>query len=407
MLSPHEPLPKLLETIPSPCYVLQEKKLKSNLEILSSIQQRSGAKILVALKGFAFWRSFSLLSQYLSGSTASGIHEAKLAWETIGGRESAKDICVFSPAYKKEEILALLPIATHIIFNSFYQWQTYKPFIDSHNAQASHPIEVGLRLNPLYSEVTPPIYNPCAPKSRLGIIPDQFQKGIQTYGLEGISGLHFHTHCEQNSDALERTLPHILHHFSSEIAQMRWLNLGGGHHITRKDYDQDRLCSLIVDLKSQFSDLEIFLEPGEAVGWECGFLLAEVIDIVQNDGDIAILDVSATAHMPDCLEMPYRPAVEKLHNGVLEKDQGPSTARYRYRFGGATCLSGDIIGDYSFHTSLHIGDKIIFQDMIHYTIVKNNTFNGIPLPSLGIIDQENRFKLLKTFTYHHYKDRNG
>lgn len=400
-------LPEILGDIPSPCYVLEEEKLQNNLKILNQVQERSGAKVLVALKGFAFWQSFPLVGQYLSGSTASGIYEAKLGFETLGGRAQNKEICVFSPAYKKEEILALLPIATHLIFNSFTQWQTFKPLIDSHNAQAADQIQVGLRLNPLYSEVSPPIYNPCAPKSRLGITPSEFQKGVQAYGLEGISGLHFHTHCEQNSDALKRTLPHIFKHFSSQIAQMKWLNLGGGHHITRKDYNLNLLISLIWDLKSQFGDIEIFLEPGEAVGWQCGFLLAEVVDIIQNQGNIAILDVSAAAHMPDCLEMPYRPDVQKLHNATLERDKGPSIAPYQYRFGGPTCLSGDVIGDYSFETPLHIGDKIIFEDMIHYTIVKNNTFNGVPLPSLGMINLNHDFKLLKTFNYHHYKDRNG
>lgn len=407
-ISSHHPsFQAMLENIPSPCYVLEESKLQHNLEILKSVQDKSGATILIALKGFAFWQSFDLVSQYLSGSSASGLYEATLAFETIGGKDQNKDICVFSPAYKKEEIISLLPIATHLIFNSFKQWQTFKPLIDTHNAQTSKPIQVGLRLNPLYSEVSPPIYNPCAEKSRLGITPDEFQKGIQLYGLEGIEGLHFHTHCEQNSDALERTLPHIMKHFAPQIAQMRWINLGGGHHITRKDYDLNLLCSLIDDLKMKFKKIEVFLEPGEAVGWQCGFLLAEVIDIVQNQGNIAILDVSATAHMPDCLEMPYRPDVRKLHNGILERDQGIAIAPYQYRFGGPTCLSGDIIGDYSFETPLHIGDKIIFEDMIHYTIVKNNTFNGVPLPSLGIIKKNHHFELLKTFNYHHYKDRNG
>ncbi|MCE3047518.1 carboxynorspermidine decarboxylase [Helicobacter kayseriensis] len=398
-----------LYSIPSPCYVLEENKLEHNLKILDQVQQKSGAKILVALKGFAFWQSFGLVSQYLHGSTASGIYEARLGYETLGGREQAKEVCVFSPAYKKEEILELLPIATHIIFNSFHQWQTFKPLIDEHNATHSNQhIQVGLRLNPLYSEVTPEIYNPCAPKSRLGITPQAFQQGIEQYGLDGISGLHFHTHCEQNSDALERTLPHIFKHFSNYLSQMKWINLGGGHHITRKDYDLSLLISLIGMLKERFPNLDdIFLEPGEAVGWQCGYLMGEVIDIIENEGKIAILDVSATAHMPDCLEMPYRPNLSKLSKGILEADQGENNAPFRYRLGGPTCLSGDVIGDYSFHSPLEIGDRIFFEDMIHYTIVKNNTFNGVPLPSLGMIQKNGDFKLLKTFNYHHYKDRNG
>lgn len=404
-----ELLTSTLEMIPSPCYVLELNKLLHNLKILDEVQKQSGAKILVALKGFAFWQSFDLVGKYLCGSTASGIYEAKLGYETLGGREMSKEVCVFSPAYKRQEILDLLPIATHIIFNSFAQWQTYKPLIDSHNA--NHPsqmIQVGLRLNPLYSEVTPEIYNPCAPKSRLGITPSEFQKGVQEYGLEGISGLHFHTHCEQNSDALKRTLPHILKHFVPYIAQMQWLNLGGGHHITRKDYDLPLLISLLSDLKVRFPNLkDIFLEPGEAVGWQCGFLLGEVVDIIENNGKIAILDVSAAAHMPDCLEMPYRPNVTKFSNGILEQDKGEGQAPFAYRFGGPTCLSGDVIGDYSFDTPLCVGDKIFFEDMIHYTIVKNNTFNGVPLPSLGLIDEDGGFRLVKSFGYHHYKERNG
>lgn len=404
-----ELLTKILEKIPSPCYVLEEEKLEHNLKILDEVQKQSGAKILVALKGFAFWQSFDLVGTCLYGSTASGIYEARLGYETLGGREKGKEVCVFSPAYKYQEILDLLPIATHIIFNSFTQWQTYKPLIDSHNIKyPSQKIQVGLRLNPLYSEVSPEIYNPCAPKSRLGIIPSEFQKGVQKYGLEGISGLHFHTHCEQNSDALKRTLPHIFKHFETYIAQMEWLNLGGGHHITRKDYDLSLLISLLQDLKARFSNLkDIFLEPGEAVGWQCGFLLGEVVDIVENNGRIAILDVSAAAHMPDCLEMPYRPDVIKLSNGILEQDKGEGRASFAYRLGGPTCLSGDVIGDYSFDTPLEVGDKILFEDMIHYTIVKNNTFNGVPLPSLGMIGKNGEFKLLKSFGYHHYRERNG
>ncbi|WP_027326617.1 carboxynorspermidine decarboxylase [Helicobacter pametensis] len=398
-----------LDLIPSPCYVLEEAKLEHNLKILDQVQKQARVKILVALKGFAFWRSFDLVGRYLHGSTASGIYEARLGYETLGGREAGKEVCVFSPAYKRQEILDLLPIATHLIFNSFTQWQTFKPLIDSHNAQnPSQEIQVGLRLNPLYSEVTPEIYNPCAPRSRLGITPSEFQKGVQEYGLEGISGLHFHTHCEQNSDALQRTLPHILKHFSPYLSQMQWLNLGGGHHITRHDYDLPLLISLLQDLRSHFPNLqEIFLEPGEAVGWQCGFLLAEVIDIIENQGKVAILDVSAAAHMPDCLEMPYRPSAMKLSHKTLEPDKGEHQAPFHYRLGGPTCLSGDVIGDYSFDTPLEIGDKILFEDMIHYTIVKNNTFNGVPLPSLGIINSDGDFNLLKTFDYYHYKERNG
>ena len=347
---------------------------------------------------------------YLYGSTASGLYEAKLGSETLGGREEGKEVCVFSPAYKEEEMRELVKIATHIIFNSFAQWQRHKHIIDEANLalqkQGKPLIEVGLRLNPLYSEVTPLIYNPCSPKSRLGITPSEFEKGVREYGLEGISGLHFHTHCEQDSDVLERTLKHIKTHFESYLSAMKWINLGGGHHITRENYNLSLLISLLKDFRKTY-DVEVFLEPGEAVGWQCGFLLSEVVDIVQNEGNVAILDVSASAHMPDCLEMPYRPKVSKLSNGILEEDCGENIAPYTYRLGGNTCLSGDVIGDYSFHTPLSVGDKILFDDMIHYTIVKNTTFNGVPLPSLGVIKRNGEFELLKKFDYSHYKERNG
>ena len=400
-------------SIPSPSYVLELDKLESNLKILQQVQERSGAKILLALKGYAFWRRFELVREYLSGTAASGINEAMLGFEEVGGRESGKEICVFSPAYKADEISALLPIATHIIFNSFAQWQKFKPMIEAKNKQLSSlglaPISVGMRINPLYSEVTPEIYNPCAKASRLGVIPQEFIKNVRIYGLEGIDGLHFHTHCEQNSDALERTLKHIEQHFGQFISQMKWINFGGGHHITRKDYDTALLIELILDFKARYNGIEVFLEPGEAVGWQCGFLIGEVVDIVYNEKNIAILDVSASAHMPDCLEMPYRPdlfkvSYDKDNNEILESDLGESGA-YSYRFGGPTCLAGDIIGDFSFNSPLNIGDRIVFLDMLHYTIVKNTTFNGVPLPSLGVIEND-RFHLLQSFDYLAYKNRN-
>ena len=398
-------------SIPSPSYILESTKLDSNLAILNTIQKESGAKILLALKGYAFWRRFHNVRQVLSGSAASGIYEARLGFEEIGGRESQKEVCVFSPAFKPQEIAALLPIATHIIFNSFAQYQKFKPTIQEKNKQLQSlglsPISMGLRVNPLYSEVTPPIYNPCAPQSRLGITPDEFQKGVESYGLADICGLHFHTHCEQDSYALEHTLEHIEKHFGTYIPQMQWINFGGGHHITRADYDTHHLITLIKNFRQRHNQIKVFLEPGEAVGWQCGFLLAEVVDIVENSGSIAILDVSASAHMPDCLEMPYRPQCAKIskENAMLEQDLGEMQGAYHYRFGGPTCLSGDVIGDFSFDTPLCVGDRILFFDMLHYTIVKNTTFNGVPLPSLGVIEN-NRFSLLKSFTYTDYKERN-
>lgn len=244
--------------------------------------------------------------------------------------------------------------------------------------------------------------------SRLGIIPSEFDKGVKLFGLDGIDGLHFHTHCEQDSHALQRTLPYVEKHFGAYLQGKKWINFGGGHHITRKDYDKDLLVKLVLDFKARFNNIEIFLEPGEAVGWQVGFLIGEVIDIVHNGLDIAIVDVSASVHMPDCLEMPYRPSVWKLSvvDSSLESDLGENVGKFRYRLGGPTCLAGDVIGDYSFKSALNIGDRVLFGDMLHYTIVKNNTFNGIPLPSLGSLDKNGNFTLLKTFSYDDYKQRN-
>ncbi len=401
-------------SIPTPSYVLEKEALIRNLEILDSVQKESGARILLALKGFAFWRSFEWASSFLAGTTASGIHEARLGFEEFGGRESGKEICVFSPAYKEAEIDALLPIATHLIFNSFAQWQKFKDKIAGKNRHLESlglkEVQVGLRINPLYSEVTPPIYNPCISQSRLGITPQEFAKGVEKYGLEGISGLHFHTHCEQDSDALKRTLEPVIKYFDFALSGMKWVNFGGGHHITKKGYNLGLLNRVILDFKARYPGIEVFLEPGEAVGWQSGFLLAEVLDIVENEGKIAILDTSATAHMPDCLEMPYRPSVKKLSlegdEVSVQPDLGENVGPYAYRLGGISCLAGDVIGDYSFDSELKVGDRILFEDMMHYTIVKNTTFNGIILPSLGVIEN-GRFKLLRQFDYLDYKNRNG
>lgn len=396
-----------LFSLPCPAYVLEEEKLNTNLTLLDSIQKQSGAKILLALKGYAFWRKFENLRRILSGSTASGLYEARLGYEEIGGAKASKEVCVFSPAYKPHEFAQILHYATHIIFNSFAQWQTFKPMIESHNKDAQFPIEVGLRVNPLYSEVEPPIYNPCIAGSRLGITPQAFEEGVKMYGLKGISGLHFHTHCEQDSSVLARTLPHFEKYFGAYLHDKSWVNFGGGHHITRADYDCSLLINLLTSFKQKYHDIAIFLEPGEAVGWQVGFLIGEVVDIVHNELDIAILDVSASAHMPDCLEMPYRPALTKLSKKYgLESDKGANVAKYAYRLGGATCLAGDIIGDYSFDTPLCVGDRVIFEDMLHYTIVKNTTFNGIPLPALCAIDTQGKWQLLKSFDYADYKQRN-
>ncbi|GAA7354578.1 carboxynorspermidine decarboxylase [Helicobacter pylori] len=404
---------KKYSAIPTPCYVLESERLEKNAKILEIVRQQSGAKVLLALKGYAFWREFGILRQKLNGCCASGLYEAKLAFEEFGGRESQKEICVYSPAFKEAEMSAILPLATSIIFNSFYQYTTYKDRVLDKNKQLENlglsPIKMGLRINPLYSEVTPAIYNPCSKVSRLGIVPSEFEKGVKEHGLEGVSGLHFHTHCEQNADALCRTLEHVEKHFKPYLENMEWVNFGGGHHITRSDYDVNLLIQTIKDFKERYHNIEVVLEPGEAIGWQCGFLIASVIDIVKNDQEIAILDASFSAHMPDCLEMPYRPSILKVSvendEEIIGVERGENQGAFSYFLGGPTCLAGDFMGSFSFEAPLKRGDKIVFQDMLHYTIVKNNSFNGVPLPSLARLDQQG-FKILKNFSYEDYKNRN-
>ncbi|MDU7693126.1 MAG: carboxynorspermidine decarboxylase [Helicobacter sp.] len=399
-----------LSAIKTPIYILERAKLEKNLKILDNVQQSTGAKILLALKGFAFWRSFDLVHQYLSGSCASGVHEARLGLEEIGSRESNKHVCVFSPAFKEDEITELLPLATHIIFNSPAQFCTHFPAIQKQNAKLQSlgmdEIEIGLRLNPLFSEVSPEIYNPCAPNSRLGIIPDIFHKMAQENSelFNQISGLHFHTHCEQDSSALVKTLEVIEEHFGRYFKHLKWINFGGGHHITKEGYNIDLLKRLINEFRAKYNGIDVFLEPGEAVGWQSGFLLSEVVDIVQNGAKIAILDISITAHMPDCLEMPYSPEAVLIKNGAMYLQT--LEQKNPYILGGTSCLAGDFLGSYDFGIEISTGDKIAFLDLMHYSIVKNTTFNGIKLPSFGQINEDGSFKLLKEFGYADYKARN-
>ncbi|WP_205436149.1 carboxynorspermidine decarboxylase [Helicobacter suis] len=396
-------------SIPSPCYVLELAKLQRNLAILERVQKEAGVKVVLALKGFAFWRSFEWLRVSLHGCCASGVYEALLAYEEFGSRESGKEICVFSPGFKEVDIKQLLPIATHIIFNSFAQYHAYKDLVLAKNKQLNKlglsSIKMGLRINPLFSRVQPLIYNPCAPHSRLGIPPKAFKEGLKRYGLEGVSGLHFHTHCQQDASDLQEGLDHVKKHFGETLAQVQWLNMGGGQHMSKEGYALEVLIQAIQQLKKDYPNLrEIFCEPGEAVGYQTGFLLSSVLDIVENGAQIAILDVSITNHMPDCLEMPYKPEIFKVAlDGSIEI--GSEAGEFGYFLGGVSCLAGDFIGPYYFENPLQVGDRIIFEDMLHYTIVKNNTFNGIALPSLGLIEH-NQFKLLKKFDFSHYKERN-
>ncbi len=374
-----------LDQVATPAYVLEESKLKHNLAILDRVQKASGAKIILALKGFAFWSAFPWVREVLHGATSSSLHEARLAYE-----EMRKETHVYSVAFTDQEFPEILKYADHLVFNSFSQWRHFKKQVQA----AGRPIECGIRVNPGYSEVKTPLYDPCYVGSRLGVTREEFKPDE----LDGISGLHFHAHCGNNSDTLERVLASFEKLYGEFIPKMKWVNFGGGHHITRKDYDVDLLIRLVKDFRARYG-VEVYIEPGEAVGWQTGPLISSVVDIVRNGMDIAILDTSATAHMPDTLEMPYRPEIRFAD----EAGKLPHT----YRLGGLTCLAGDVIGDYSFAKPLQIGDKLVFEDMIHYTIVKNTTFNGIPLPSLAIWTEAGELRVLKKFGYEDYKNRQG
>lgn len=372
-----------LLSLPTPCYVIDETALIKNLEILNSVEEKTGCHVLLAQKAFSAYHVYDLISEYISGTTASGLFEARLAFEEMPG----KQIHVFSPAYQDEDFDELLKICDHIIFNSFGQFRHFKEKVLNHNK-----IEFGLRINPQYSEIETDIYNPCFENSRLGITLENFEENE----LEGISGLHFHTMCEQGSETLERTLKEVEKKFGKYLYQMKWLNCGGGHHITKLGYDLQKLIDCINYMKEKYS-LEIYLEPGEAVALNAGYLVTSILDITKNGMNLAITDTSAACHMPDVLEMPYRPFII----GSGEKNE----KAYTYRLGGPTCLAGDIIGDYSFDEPLKIGDKLIFTDMAIYSMVKNNTFNGMPLPSIYLLNSDGSIKLLKKFGYEDFKSR--
>lgn len=373
-----------LKEIPSPCFVIEEQKLIDNLKILQRVENEAGVNIIVALKGFSFWHCFPLIRQYVSGACASSLNESKLIFEEM--HEKAH---VYSPAYIPEDFPEILKYSKYISFNSLAQWDKFKPLM------VENPdVKAGLRVNPEYSEIETDIYNPAAPGSRLGITLDNMPDELP----EGISGLHFHLLCEQDSYVLERVLNKFENKFSSYLNKIEWLNMGGGHHITRSDYDVEHLIRLLKDFKKRYPNLKIILEPGEAFGWQTGFLKSTVLDIVENHGVMsAILDVSFSAHMPDTLEMPYKPEIRNAGN---END-----FKYRYRMGGSTCLAGDFLGDYSFSEKLKVGDELIFEDMIHYTMVKTTLFNGVKHPSIGKINSDGDFTLLREISYEDYKRR--
>jgi len=371
-------------TVPTPCYVVDERLLRHNLEILDSVQKRTGCKILLALKGFSMYAVFPLVGQYLAGITASSLFEARLGHEEMG-----KEVHIYAPAFVESEFDEILQVADHIVFNSFDQWARYKERVKRFPGRK---IECGIRINPEYSEITTPLYNPCYTHSRLGVTLANFRPEE----LDGIDGLHFHTLCEQNADALAHTIPHIDEKFGAYIGQMKWLNMGGGHHITRPDYDIESLIRSITHFQKRYG-VDVYLEPGEAIALNTGFLVTEVLDIVNNGMDIALLDTSAACHMPDVIEMPYRPQI--IGAGK------PGEFAHTYRLGGLTCLAGDVIGDYSFPEPLKPGDRLVFTDMAHYTMVKNNMFNGVNLPSIALFSEAEGMRVLRRFGYEDYRSR--
>jgi len=375
--------PALIDT---PAFVVDLALLRQNLEKIDGVQQQAGCRILLALKGFSMFSTFPLVRQYLQGCCASGINEALLAYE-----EFRKEVHVYAPAFKAEEMQRLIPIADHISFNSLAQWRTHRPALEAARAAGRHAPSPGLRINPEHSEVEVALYDPCSPGCRLGTRAE----ALIDEDLSGLEGLHFHALCEQNSDVLERTLAAVEKRFPRFLEQVKWVNMGGGHHITRSDYDTDRLIRLIQDFKRRWGK-EVYLEPGEAIALNTGYLVTTVLDVVGNEPPTAILDTSATCHMPDTLEMPYRPHV--IGSGLAGEKA------HTYKLGGMSCLAGDVINEYSFDQPLELGQRIVFTDMAHYTMVKTTTFNGVPHPDIATFDPATgHYQVVRRFGYEDFK----
>jgi carboxynorspermidine decarboxylase len=372
--------------IPSPCFVLEESLLRKNLSLIRSVAQAAEVEIILAFKGFAMWSAFPVVREYISGATASSLSEAMLCAE-----EMQSPAHTYAPVYDMESFPEMIRLSGHITFNSLSQYERFYPLVKASGKKVS----LGLRINPEFSEVETELYNPCAPGSRLGIVAELIGNRLP----EGIEGLHFHTLCESGSADLEKTLAAVEQKFGHLLRQARWINMGGGHLMTRKGYDTGHLISLLRQFRSRYPHLHVILEPGSAFAWETGFLKATVLDIVENKGiRTAMLNVSFAAHMPDCLEMPYQP---RIRYAASVPEEGKPT----YRMGGNSCLSGDYYGYWSFNEELQVGDELILEDMIHYTMVKTTFFNGVQHPSIGIIRENGKFELVRQFGYHDYKTK--
>lgn len=389
----------LSSTVPSPCFVVDMDKLRNNAAILAQVQERTGARILLALKCYACWKTFGILSRAgqgpLWGTCASSVDEARLGREEFGG-----EVHAFAAAWTEDEMRELVTLADSLTFNSVRQWRQFRPLVEA----ADRPIEAGLRINPEHSEVSVQMYDPCSPGSRLGIRRRHMPNDIMD---EGLSGLHFHTLCEKNSDAFVRTADAVEKHFAPFLEKCRWINVGGGHHITREDYDLSLLCMRLNALKERWG-VQIYLEPGEAVALDAGYLVATVLDITEADVPLAQLDISAACHTPDVLEMPYKPGIVYECSQGLKTAVSPEEGAYVFRLGGKSCLAGDSFGEYGFAEPLKTGQRLLFQDMAIYSMVKTTTFNGLRLPSIGLVDAESGrdvFTLLRTFGYEDFRCR--
>ena len=369
----------------TPIYIIEESKLRRNLKLIASVAAKADIEIILAFKAFALWKTFPIFREYIHSTTASSLSEAKMAFEKFGAPAHT-----YSPAYTDGEFDEIVRCSSHLSFNSLSQYERFH--------QRAKTVSIGLRVNPEYSEVGTLLYNPCAPGTRFGVTADKLPEQLPA----DIEGFHCHCHCESGADVFQRSLVHIEEKFSRWFPQLKWINFGGGHLMTRKDYDVDLLISMMQDFHRRYPWLKVILEPGSAFAWQTGPLVSHVVDIVEDKGiKTAILDVSFTCHMPDCLEMPYQPDVRNAESVELEKATEPCT----YRLGGNSCLSGDFMGSWRFVKELQVGDEVIFEDMIHYTTVKTNTFNGITHPSIGMLHEDGTMEVLRRFGYEDYLNR--